>query len=54
MQNMKRISVSLSPEMEQRIVDLRKTDKFCRSSLSEIIRTVLEEGMKGIAEEQTA
>lgn len=46
MAEIKRMSVSLSPELEQAITELRKTDEYCRSSYSEIIREVLKKGLK--------
>ncbi len=46
MTNMSRLTVSLTPEIESKIIELRKTDRFCRSSLSEIIRALI---MAGIA-----
>lgn len=49
MVTMKRMSVSLPPEIESAIVELRKTDRFCRSSYSEIIREVLGIGLNRIA-----
>ena len=42
----KRIAVTLSQEEEQMIYDLRKTDKYCRCSLSEIIRQLMKEQIK--------
>lgn len=50
MTNMKRQSISLTPELEQAIFELRKTDEFCRCSVSEIMRILLLRGLK--AEEQ--
>ena len=44
----KRITVSLTPELQQIVKALRKTDKFCLLSQSEIIRTVLTIGAKNI------
>ena len=38
-------------ELEDRLVGLRKTDKFCRMSMSEIVRYLVQEGLKN---EQTA
>ncbi len=42
----KRMSISISSEMEQAIVELRKTDRFCRSSYAEIIRELLAVGLR--------
>ena len=40
--------VSLPPELEQKLYDLRKTDNFCRMSYSEILRTLIELGAKNL------
>jgi hypothetical protein len=45
-----RLSISVTEEMENKIVELRKKDKYCRCSYSEIIRQLLERGMKTIEE----
>lgn len=46
MTNMPRRSVSLPHDTNERIINLRKTDKFCRCSLSEITRHLIEIGLK--------
>lgn len=46
-----RVSVVIPEELEKKIVELRKTDRFSRSSLSEIIRTLISEGLEA---DQTA
>lgn len=46
-----RMTIWLSKELEQMIVDLRKTDRFCRCSLSEVARELLERGLKELEEE---
>lgn len=51
MTDMKRLSVCLTPELEQRIADLRKTDEFCRLSWAEIIRRMIERGLDSAKEE---
>lgn len=43
-----RLSISIPEDVEQKIVDLRKTDKYCRCSYSEIVRQLLERGIKVI------
>ena len=53
MNESKRMSISLTDDMEQAIVNLRKTDRFCRSSYSEIIRELLRVGLKAMDIEQT-
>ncbi len=49
MTNMKRMSISIPPEMESAIVGLRRTERFCRSSYAEIIREVLGAGLNKIS-----
>ena len=53
MNDSKRMSISLTDDMEQAIVNLRKTDRFCRSSYSEIIRELLRAGLKAMDIDQT-
>lgn len=48
----KRMSISLNEDMENKIVNLRKTDEYCRCSYSEIIRKLLEQGLKTIEADQ--
>ena len=38
---MKRLSVSLPPEIEKTIIDLRKTDEFCMCSCADILRKLM-------------
>lgn len=45
MNEVKRMSISMTEDMEQRIVNLRKTDRFCRASYAEIIREILRAGL---------
>lgn len=52
MADMKRMTISIPAEMEESIVELRKTDRFCRSSYAEIIREVLTAGMERINRNQ--
>lgn len=44
----KRMCISIPAELERRILALRKTDQYCRKSLSEIVRMLI---MKGLEEE---
>lgn len=46
MTNMRRATISIPPEMDRRIVELRKKDQFVRCSYSEIVRQLLDLGMK--------
>ena len=45
MKDMRR-SVSTTREMDERIIRLRKTDKYARCSISEIIRKMVEKGLE--------
>lgn len=45
MTNCRRISVSLTPEMERKVMEIRKTDEYCRSSVAEILRMLIEHGL---------
>lgn len=45
MDKKKRMSISIPPELERRLVELRKTERFCRSSYAEIIRSVMDAGI---------
>ena len=40
-----RMSLTLPKELEDAIVKLRKTDKYCRMSYAEIIRQLIEVGL---------
>lgn len=41
----KRICVMITPDMEKEIIEMRKTDEFCRKSISEIVRILIQRGM---------
>ena len=42
MTTMKRMTISLSPKQDTAILELRKTDQYCRMSYSKIIRLLLD------------
>lgn len=44
--NMKRVTVALPDEIDQKILDLKKQDKYVRESYSEVVRMALEVGLK--------
>ena len=46
MTDMKRITISLPADIDKRIIELKKTDKFARSSYAEVLRAVLYAGLK--------
>ena len=50
MTNNKRVCITMPPELEQKVVDLRKTDEFCRKSISEIVRILIEKGLTNDSE----
>ncbi len=50
MKKTSRLTISLTPEIDKKIIELRKTDAFCRCSLAEIIRYLI---TAGIASENT-
>lgn len=52
MTEMKRLSVCIPSEIEQRLADLRKTDKYCRMSWAEIIRTLIIAGLDNPAADE--
>lgn len=51
MPDMKRMSISISPEQERAILDLRKTEEFCRFSYAEIIRILMNRGIEEVLTE---
>lgn len=44
----KRMSLSLPAELEQAVIELRKTERFCRCSYAEIIRALMQLGLESI------
>lgn len=52
MTEMKRMSISIPRDIEQAIVDMRKTDEFCKCSYSEIIRTLIAAGLNSSKREE--
>lgn len=46
MSETKRITISFPPELEEKLVALRKTDRFCRMSWAEIIRILISTGLQ--------
>lgn len=45
MTDMRRITVSLPEDIDRRILELKKDDRFVRCSYSEIVRQALERGL---------
>lgn len=44
--NMRRITISFTPELEQKLVELRKTDEFCQCSIAEIVRRLMKSALE--------
>lgn len=49
-QTFKRLSINLPPELDRAVLDLRKTEEYCRCSYVEIIRVLMAEGAKALAD----
>ena len=45
MTNMRRITIAVPDRLDQRILELRKDDRFVRCSYAEIVRQLLERGL---------
>lgn len=43
----KRMSISINEEMDKKIIELKKTDKYCRCSYAEIVRQLIEADRRG-------
>lgn len=41
----KRLCVAMPPELEERVYDLRKKDKYCRMTISEVMRQLIIRGL---------
>ncbi len=50
MTNMRRVCVSLPADLEKKILNLRKKDRFIRCSYAEIVRTLLEDAINRMEE----
>lgn len=46
MTDMKRVTIALPDNLDKKILELRKDDRFIRCSYSEIVRQVLERGLE--------
>lgn len=46
MTGMRRISVAIPEEMDKRLLEMRKDERFIRCSYSEIVRRMMDQGMK--------
>ena len=45
MTEMRRVTISLPEELDKKILELRKDDRFVRCSYAEIVRQMLENGL---------
>lgn len=52
MTDMRRVTISLTGELDKRILELKKDDRFVRDSYSEVVRQVLERGFSRIETER--
>lgn len=52
MTNNKRMTVMLTPDLEDKVYELRRKDQYCRMTISEIIRILIQKGLE--AETQPA
>lgn len=50
MTGMRRITVSIPEGMDKEIMEIRKNDRFIRCTYSELVRQILECGMKTLGE----
>ena len=41
-----RLTFTLTPDIEQKLVEMRKTDEFCRMSYGELVRLLLNEAFE--------
>ena len=46
MTTMKRMSVLIPPEVDEKILEMKKTDAFVRCSYAELIRLILRRGLE--------
>jgi hypothetical protein len=52
MKGIKRFSVPVSCELEARVANLRRTDRFCRESFAEIVRELMIMGLDMLEEDR--
>lgn len=49
MTDMKRVTISIPEEMDNRVVSLRKREEYARCSYSELVREMVLLGLKNVA-----
>lgn len=54
MTEMRRVTIAFPDSMDERILELRKKDRFIRCSYSEIVRQILERGFEALDAERTS
>ena len=52
MTDMRRVTIAFPDAMDERILKLRKENRFIRCSYSEIVRQILERGFEALEAEQ--
>lgn len=52
MTNMRRVTVTLPDNLDRRILELKKDDRFVRCSYSELVRQVLDRGFSVMNEDR--
>lgn len=50
MTNNKRMTVMLTPDLEDKVYELRRKDQYCRMTISEIIRILIQKGLEAEAQ----
>lgn len=53
MTDMRRITISIPDELDKKIVEVRKDDRFIRCTYSEIVRQILANGIEKLSAETT-
>ena len=53
MTDMRRITISIPDELDKKIVEVRKDDRFIRCTYSEIVRQILANGLEKLSAETT-
>jgi hypothetical protein len=52
LRKLKKFTVCMTDEQQREILEMRKTDEYCRCSLSEIARNVFDRGIKAYLDEK--
>lgn len=54
MTTMRRVTISLPPDLDKRILALKKTNQFIRVSYSEVVRQLMMKGLEKETKDQTS